>query len=160
MCLSRPQKASSTPRDSQAVPHPSTNRALRCLTAEFGRDPVFSTRYGRWRSIEALYSSTKMREKNTHLFALGGSLFRPIFGQNSHRTACRGPLYVLCLVKMLTVPLGADHFTSKFSPNRLSRSALPSKFSPFRLAAWRGPLFRPIFGQNSHRSAWRGRPPQ
>ena len=42
------KKASSTPRDSQAVPHPSTNRALRCLTAEFGRDPVFSTRYGRW----------------------------------------------------------------------------------------------------------------
>ena len=45
------KKASSTPRDSQAVPHPSTNRALRCLTAEFGRDPVFSTRYGRWRKI-------------------------------------------------------------------------------------------------------------
>ena len=47
-CSEKEKKASSTPRDSQAVPHPSTNRALRCLTAEFGRDPVFSTRYGRW----------------------------------------------------------------------------------------------------------------
>ena len=46
------KKASSTPRDSQAVPHPSTNRALRRLTAEFGRDPVYSTRYGRWRKTE------------------------------------------------------------------------------------------------------------
>ena len=43
------KKASSTPRDSQAVPRPSTNRALRRLTAEFGRGPVYSTRYGRWR---------------------------------------------------------------------------------------------------------------
>ena len=43
------EKASSTLRGSQAVPHLSTNRALRCLTAEFGRDPVCSTRYGRWR---------------------------------------------------------------------------------------------------------------
>ena len=43
------EKASSTLRSSRAVPHPSTNRALRRLTSEFGRDPVHSTRYGRWR---------------------------------------------------------------------------------------------------------------
>ena len=42
-------KAGSTLRSSRAVPHPSTNRALRRLTVEFGRDPVHSTRYGRWR---------------------------------------------------------------------------------------------------------------
>ena len=47
------QKASSTQRDSQAVPHPSTNRALHRLTAEFGRDPVCSMRYGRWRNIKS-----------------------------------------------------------------------------------------------------------
>ena len=41
------QKADSTLRCSQAVPHPSTNRALRRLTSEVGRDPVHSTRYGR-----------------------------------------------------------------------------------------------------------------
>ena len=46
---SRRQKASSTLRSSRAVPHPSTNRALRRLTSEFGRDPVHSTRYGRQR---------------------------------------------------------------------------------------------------------------
>ena len=39
--------ADSTLRSSQAVPHPSTNRALRNLTSEFGRDPVHWTRYGR-----------------------------------------------------------------------------------------------------------------
>ena len=42
-------KADSTQRSSQAVPHPSTNRALRHLTSEFRRDPVHSTRYGRQR---------------------------------------------------------------------------------------------------------------
>ena len=42
-------KADSTLRSSRAVPHPSTNRALRRLTSEFRRDPVHSTRYGRQR---------------------------------------------------------------------------------------------------------------
>ena len=46
---SRAKKADSTLRSSQAVPHPSTNRALRCLTSEVERDPVHSTRYGRRR---------------------------------------------------------------------------------------------------------------
>ena len=43
-------KAHSTLRSSRAVPHPSTNRALRRLTSEVGRDPVHSTRYGRQRT--------------------------------------------------------------------------------------------------------------
>ena len=42
-------KADSTQRCSQAVPHPSTNRALCRLTSEVRRDPVYSTRYGRQR---------------------------------------------------------------------------------------------------------------
>ena len=44
-------KADSTLRSSQAVPHPSTNQALRRLTSEVRRDPVHSTRYGRQRQI-------------------------------------------------------------------------------------------------------------
>ena len=40
-------KAGSTLRSSQAVPHPSTNRALCRLTSEVRRDPVHSTWYGR-----------------------------------------------------------------------------------------------------------------
>ena len=44
-------KAGSTLRCPQAVPHPSTNRALCCLTSEVGRDPVYSTRYGRRRQF-------------------------------------------------------------------------------------------------------------
>ena len=42
-------KAGGTLRSSRAVPHPSTNRVLRHLTSEVGRDPVHSTRYGRQR---------------------------------------------------------------------------------------------------------------
>ena len=44
---SESEKAGSTPGCSQAVPHPSTNRALCRLTSEVERDPVHSTRYGR-----------------------------------------------------------------------------------------------------------------
>ena len=36
---------------SQAVPHPSTNQAQRCLTSQIGRDAVFSTWYGRRRPL-------------------------------------------------------------------------------------------------------------
>ena len=43
------QKADSTLRYSQAVPDPSTNRALSRLTSEVKRDPVHSTRCGRQR---------------------------------------------------------------------------------------------------------------
>ena len=43
------QKASGTLRFSRAVPQLTTDRALRRLTSEFGRDPVYSSRYGRWR---------------------------------------------------------------------------------------------------------------
>ena len=42
----RQKKVYST-RYSQAVTHPSTNRARRCLTSVIGREPVFSTWYGR-----------------------------------------------------------------------------------------------------------------
>ena len=49
MCARWFAKAGSTLRSSQAVPHPSTNRALRRLTSEVRRDPVHSTRYGRQR---------------------------------------------------------------------------------------------------------------
>ncbi|KAF0772813.1 Uncharacterized protein FWK35_00003631 [Aphis craccivora] len=34
---------------SQAVTHPSTNYARRCLTSVIGRELVYSTWYGRWR---------------------------------------------------------------------------------------------------------------
>ena len=46
-----PAKADSTLWSSQAVPHPSTNRALCRLTSEVRRDPVHSTRYGRQRIL-------------------------------------------------------------------------------------------------------------
>ena len=49
LCDCNNDKAGSTLRSSRAVPHPSTNRALRRLTSEVRRDPVHSTQYGRQR---------------------------------------------------------------------------------------------------------------
>ena len=43
------KKVANSTRCSQAVTHPSTNRARRCLTSVIGREPVLSTWYGRWR---------------------------------------------------------------------------------------------------------------
>ena len=43
----RKEKKVYSTRYSQAVTHPSTNRARRCLTSMIGREPVFSTWYGR-----------------------------------------------------------------------------------------------------------------
>ncbi len=43
------RRAGSTLRSSRAVPHPSTDWALRRFTSEVGRDPVHSTRHGRQR---------------------------------------------------------------------------------------------------------------
>ena len=45
------QKAGSTQGCSRTVPQFSTDRALRRLTSEFGRDPVYSARYGRQRTL-------------------------------------------------------------------------------------------------------------
>ena len=47
------QKAGSTLRCSRTVPQSSTDRALLRLTSEFGRDPVYSERYGRQRTYTA-----------------------------------------------------------------------------------------------------------
>ena len=43
------EKNGSNTKDSQTVTHSSTNLARRCFTAVFGREPVFSTWYGRYR---------------------------------------------------------------------------------------------------------------
>ena len=51
------KRADSTLGTSQAVPNPSTIRALCHLTSEVGRDPVYLTRYGRqqMKRISALF---------------------------------------------------------------------------------------------------------
>ena len=57
------KKAGSTLRTSQAVPHPSTNRALCRLTSEVGRDPVHSTRYGRQRALKSRMYQRAVRSR-------------------------------------------------------------------------------------------------
>ena len=39
-------------RYSQAVTHPSTDRARHCLTSQIGRDGVYSTWYGRRQQLD------------------------------------------------------------------------------------------------------------
>ena len=64
------EKADSTLRTSQAVPHPSTNRALCRLISEVRRDPVHSTRYGRQRkgkvNVSILVLLCEVAPCNTH----------------------------------------------------------------------------------------------
>ena len=66
-------KADSTLRSSRAVPHPSTNRALRRLTSEVGRDPVYSTRYGRQR-IHWVENVTKKLQVGRPILPSTGSI--------------------------------------------------------------------------------------
>ena len=63
-------KAVSTLRSSQAVPHPSTNRALCRLTSEVGRDPVHSTWYGR--------HQTSLISANTSCYAVIAAAVRQL----------------------------------------------------------------------------------
>ena len=71
----RMRKADSTLRSSRAVPHPSTNRALRRLTSEVRRDPVHSTRYGRQRNyLRALRAPTRFSRRDD-----SQEFFRPAF---------------------------------------------------------------------------------
>ena len=60
----RTQKANSTLRASRAVPHPSTDRAFRRLTSEFGWDRVYSTKYGRWRKHQIPSTHESKRQHN------------------------------------------------------------------------------------------------
>ena len=55
---------------SQAVTHPSTNQAQRCLTSVIGRELVLSTWYGRWREtlgIEAISKDENYRNEDSRI---------------------------------------------------------------------------------------------
>ena len=83
-------KAGSTLRSSRAVPHPSTNRALRRLTSEVRRDPVHSTRYGRQRRcfpFKCNRTNALTSGPFGHLYWLARSKLRPCAGRvpGAHR---------------------------------------------------------------------------
>ena len=70
--LLRKKRFANGTRCSQAVTHPSTNRAQRCLTSVIGRELVFSTWYGRCRR-----RGFKFRYKSSFMhLTLGFSLFK------------------------------------------------------------------------------------
>ena len=100
MLCERQPKADSTLRSSRAVPHPSTNRALRRFTSEVGRDPVCSTRYGRQRYMSEdqacpILPQQNMKKQTTspeiHWHRLGYLLCRSRknpHGQNTTPSSC------------------------------------------------------------------------
>ena len=79
------KKADSTLRSSQAVPHPSTSRALRRLTSEVERDPVYSTRYGRQR-LTCCAKQRLMKKPRIRLVKMIPPGLTPLAALNSLRT--------------------------------------------------------------------------
>ena len=64
-------------RYSQAVTHPSTNRARRCLTSVIGREPVLSTWYGRRHVARQTFA--RYSEQNLCSFVLRCVFAKKIF---------------------------------------------------------------------------------
>ena len=95
------QKADSTLRSSRAVPHPSTNRALRHLTSEVRRDRVHSTRYGRQQQP---CRHTCLRGARTDLHRRGLPTFRQGLARGgavkaAHTNAARANTHSLALLR-------------------------------------------------------------
>ena len=83
------QKADSTLRYPQAVPDPSTNRALSRLTSEVRRDPVHLTRYGRQRmSTCDIHCLTLL---SSSCWAHSPLLGRHVSSKEAGRTTLSGP---------------------------------------------------------------------
>ena len=99
------KKAGSTRRASQAVPHPSTDRALRQLTAEFGRDPVYLSRYGRRRE-HYIVGAVNCRDE-----AMFCEKKRP----ESHQSSGRSRAVVPPLVPAIPTPSTPSHFACSVS---------------------------------------------
>ena len=85
------EKADSTLRSSRAVPHPSTNRALRRLTSEVRRDPVHSTRYGRQRNYSKASNPQNKFSRCADIFGNDDKLFtgQVLYPENPHNNACQ-----------------------------------------------------------------------
>ena len=121
----RKRKADSTQGSSQAVPHPSTNRALRCLTSEVERDPVHSTRYGRRRQVilrkmhEPLQLDS-LRGSSVKIGTIQRRLAWPLRKDDTHKS--RSVLIFLLFAVLAKTRHGKEQ-TSKCSPKARKRLA-------------------------------------
>ena len=115
-------KAGSTRGCSQAVPHPSTNRALCRLTSEVERDPVHSTRYGRQRNQ---WFTNVLAVKS---FQIGARQFHSI-------SPLRGSRSLILFVSADLRPLGLRPLLQDPSPSRPHRrySCLAMETCEFKL---------------------------
>ena len=105
------KEADSTLRSSQAVPHPSTNRALCCLTSEVERDPVHSTRYGRRRKYATAHAYNSGQKEPRCTIMPICSVFVLLHFHQAHEvqeshTAQSHIITDLCCSKMSTIHSG------------------------------------------------------
>ena len=120
------EKADSTLRSSQAVPHPSTNQALRRLTSEVRRDPVHSTRYGRRRGARGTSGRPQGAFGSFGLvFGVGASLLQCREVPKGPVLAVRHAVFTVAILAQGT--RRADALTQAFSQLR---------GAPFAATAW------------------------
>ena len=110
------QKADSTLRTSRAVPHPSTNRALRRLTSEVGRDPVHSTRYGRRRRY-------LRRQGSTALAMYLHNIYTPVC---THRSQFPATVLIKLVSMSIVGPPSTKQYITRLQPTRGKERGFPS----------------------------------
>ena len=118
-------KADSTQGSSQAVPHPSTNRALRCLTSEVERDPVHSTRYGRrrqpiLRKMHEPLQLDSLRGSSVKIGTIQRRLAWPLRKDDTHKSRS---VLIFLLFAVLAKTRHRKGQTSKCSPEACKRLA-------------------------------------
>ena len=98
---------------SQAVPHPSTNQAQRCLTSQIGRDAVCSTWYGRRRGAcpKSPSYSTRAPTANAEHGTRARSAHLPRFSTQPHR------------VSLTTTNVPSGSYAAALAPLQIARKS-------------------------------------
>lgn len=129
------RKAGSTLRSSRAVPHPSTNRALRRLTSEVGRDPVHSTRYGRQRHNCIQIVMVQKR----YVWFFVRAQYLPYVLANLWHPACTSLLHNISLAAARKQAASKEillWMTPSEAPKALQASECSELLDPMRASCW------------------------